>query len=278
MSDQTTKISSINKKLVNGFLVIIFFALVYFTASYLLVQKSKTLVEDAINKQFNTSIFISKLAIDGQKLRRYEKEYFIYLNNDEKRNKYAREWTEAKDSIQSRLDEAIADKKNTWALSDKSKLTDWLLSLNDYSDEFNGVITRVEGSVLTTTIDANLAIRKGKNAFRVFLKGTSELGTQKFNEARKSVEKINQNFQYINIAMIFTSVLGFLVLIIVLRRVLKAVETPILNLTKSADEMSKGRINQEIQQPNIQEFQTLYTSLERLRTSQKILIEKLMKK
>ena len=278
MSKQTMKPSSIRKKLISGFALIIFFTLLYFTTSYLLVHENQKLIDQAINKQFNTSIFISKLAIDGQKLRRYEKEYFIYLDNNVKRLKYLKEWSEAKSNIQNRLEVALSDNSNTWNKSEKTTLQTWLKSLLAYSKGFNSLTKKVTSAEITNTIDANIAIREGKNAFRVFLTGTSTLGAKKFDDARKSVIKINQNFKFINIAMFITSILGFLILIIILRKVSNAVEKPIKDLTKSADEMSKGKINQEIYQPNIVEFQGLHKSLERLRISQKTMIDRMMNK
>lgn len=229
MSSQTNLSHRIHGTLIKSFLLIIIVTLLYFTTSYLLVQNNKVLLEEAIIKQFNTSIFISKLAIDGQKLRRYEKEYFIYIDNKSKRLKYLSEWSEAKGNIQTRLEAALMEKGYVWDKSDRTILKSWLKSLSDYSDGFKNVTKQVSDAEITNTIDANIAVHDAKNAFRFFLKGTSTLGEKKFLDARKSSLKIEKNFNFINIAMLITSVIGFLILLIAFLKISNAINNDSTN-------------------------------------------------
>lgn len=276
MSDQPIKFSSVSSKLISGFSLLMVFSLLYLASSYFLIDNIKSIVDQAINKQFNTSILISKLAIDGQKLRRYEKEYFIYINNSEKRRKYSTEWSEAKSNIQNRLEVALLDETDTWSATDKIKLKKWLNSLEIYAKVFSDLRNKVRSSEINTTIDANSAIREGKNAFRVFLKGTDKLGLTKFEHAKTAIAEVDKNFFYINIAIITVLVLGFIFYIMTYVKVTNAVNTPLNILIKSIDKMSKGQLDQIVQQPNIKEFQEIYKGLEQLRIAQQSLVAKIM--
>ena len=46
---------------------------------------------------------MTRLAVEGQKMRRYEKEYFIYVDNVEKRAKYAKNLFDSHDTAEERV-------------------------------------------------------------------------------------------------------------------------------------------------------------------------------
>jgi len=269
---------SIHSKLASGFSLIIIFVLIQAAITFFYISKSNKLVDQAIDTSFAQSQFISQLAIDGQKLRRYEKEYFIYVNNDRKRDKYYKEWSEAKDSIHGRLTAAIEDNSNTWSLYDRGEMEVWRKSLNAYNDGFQTVNQMVLSGRIKETISANAEIRDAKNEFRTYLSGTDKLGKEKLNEAKEFAKVIDADFNMLYYIMFITSAAGILLLITLLQVIPRSIAKPVKELTEAATLMSKGDLNQQINSSKIKEFKTLSETLERMRMSQKTLIDRMLSK
>jgi methyl-accepting chemotaxis protein len=269
---------SIHSKLASGFALMIFFVLIQAAVTFIYISKSNKLVDHAIDNSFAQSQFISQLAVDGQKLRRYEKEYFIYVNNDRKREKYYNEWSKAKDSIQSRLTAVINDQSNTWPHYDRNEMEVWRKSLNAYNDGFQTVNKMVLSGRIKDTISANVEIRDAKNEFRTYLSGTDKLGKEKLNEAKGFAKEIDADFKMLYLNMFITSAAGILLLITLLQLIPRSIAKPVKELTEAATLMSKGDLNQKINPSKIKEFKTLSETLERMRMSQKTLIDRMLSK
>ena len=92
-------------------------------------QTKETVLINTLLQNHNLSNELSKLAGDGQKIRRFEKEYFIYLLNDEKRQGYWVEWNEARESIANYL-QSINGIMRTMNLPDQAaEISDWRAAL-----------------------------------------------------------------------------------------------------------------------------------------------------
>ena len=269
---------SIHLKLVSGFALVIIFVLIQAGITFFYISKSNKLVDQAIQTSFQQSQFISQLAIDGEKLRRYEKEYFIYVNNDRKREKYYNEWNEAKNSIHSRLTAAIKDGSNSWPLYDRNEMEIWEKSLNKYNDGFQAVNQMVLSGRIKDTISANAEIRDAKNAFRTYLDGTDKLGKEKLTEAKGFANEIDDDFKMLYYIMFITSAAGIILLITLLQLIPRSIARPVTELTEAATLMSKGDLNHKIVPSKIKEFRTLSETLERMRVSQKTLIDRMLSK
>jgi len=269
---------SIHSKLTSGFALIIIFVLIQAMITFFYISKSNKLVDQAIQTSFQQSQFISQLAIDGQKLRRYEKEYFIYTNNNRKREKYYKEWSEAKASIQQRLTDAINHDSGSWSLYDLNELQVWERSLNAYNDGFQTVNRMVLNGTLKDTISANAEIRDAKNEFRTYLDGTDKLGREKLNEAKGFANEIERDFKVLYFIMFITSAAGIVLLITLLQLIPHSISKPVKELTEAATLMSKGDLNHKINPSKIKEFKTLSETLERMRISQKTLIDRMLSK
>jgi hypothetical protein len=55
-------------------------------------NRTESDVEQAVNGNFAAASFLSHLQLEGERLRRYEKEMFIYVANTEKRAEYVKEF------------------------------------------------------------------------------------------------------------------------------------------------------------------------------------------
>lgn len=85
---------TIRMKLLASFVFVILLISTFGITVYQISQANNALVADAIDKDFNGSVAIATLAVEAQKNRRFEKEYFIYVEDAEKAKKYAKEWTD----------------------------------------------------------------------------------------------------------------------------------------------------------------------------------------
>ena len=55
---------------------------------YFFIEENSRFVDQAIEKDFNGSVQISGLPILAQEIRRYEKEYFMYIDDAKNKTKY----------------------------------------------------------------------------------------------------------------------------------------------------------------------------------------------
>jgi methyl-accepting chemotaxis protein len=269
---------SITSKLRTGFMIIIIFFLVQSGITYFYISSSRQLVSEAVDRSFEQSQFVLQLALDGQKLRRFEKEHFIYITDASKRDKYHKEWTEAKESIERRLIGAIKDDQGTWSTEDRVELGLWEQSLNAYSDGFQRVHRMAERGSLTSTTEANEKITQAKNAFRTFLEGTDTLGKAKIALAKQAAKDIDANFGVVYIAIFLTSAAGIILLLALSKFIPGSITRPVNELAHAAEKMSKGDLDQKIHPSNIKEFRILSETLERMRISQKTLIDRMLSK
>ena len=266
---------SIHSRLKLGFTLVIAFFLIQSAITFFYVSRSNHLVDTAVNRNFFQSQFISQLASDGNKLRRYEKEYFIYVDNPRKRAAYYTDWSQAKSAISDRLNEAIHDRGHTWA-GDRATLRQWKGSLDAYDDGFHLVKQMVLDGAVTNTRTANSEIRQAKNEFRSFLEGTDGLGKEKLAQSTRIAGQIEANFDLLYKFIFVTSAAGILLLMALLQFVPRSISRPVKELTDAATLMSKGDLNKRIEPSEIQEFRSLSETLERMRVSQKALIERML--
>ncbi len=265
----------IRQKLIAGFTLIVLFMLAQSAITISYVSKSEKLVTDAISKDFNASIAISRIAIEGQKLRRFEKEYFIYANNIKKRTKYVGEWNDAFNDLVALIDSITEDESGNWSNADKTEAVIWRTALNQYGEGFRTVIAKVDTGYIKGTLRANTAIQAAKNKFKVLLKGASKGGLKKYANARASAQKIENNFKIVNTVIFLASGAGVVLVIVLLMVVPVAVSNPIKELTRAAQTMSTGDLSPPVPKIGGSEFIGLRDTLERMRVSQKMLIQRL---
>jgi methyl-accepting chemotaxis protein len=265
---------NIRTKLIFGFGLIVVFIAVQTGITYLYLGKSEALVKRALNKDFDNTAAISHMAILGQQLRRYEKEYFIYANNPQKRKKYQEEWMEAFRELGNLLTQAREDSTDQWSQSDKLEFDKWQSSLEEYHSGFALITENVERGLIKGTLEANEQIQDAKNRFKVLLDGTSAYGDRKLKEAHETEKEINSNFTLINNIVLLTSASGILLALVLMVIIPGTISRPIRILTNSAHTMSTGDLDQPVPLTTGAEFRDLAETLERMRVSQKTLMDR----
>lgn len=269
---------TIRKKLYLGFALILAFSLGQAAVTYLNLNQSEALVKQAIGKDFNASVEIARIGIEAQKLRRFEKEYLIYVGSKDQRAKYFVDWKGAHDQIRSMLDRIVENRDGNWSAGDIAKAREWQASLKAYGDGFAGVALGADSGQITSTLQGNEAVREAKDAFRVLLDGTTVGIEQKFKQAAASEQAIGRKFLLVNIVIAIAALAGIGLVAVLLVIVPNSISRPIELLTRSAHDMSTGIMNKPVAVAGSPEFKGLADTLERMRVSQQMLIERLKQK
>lgn len=269
---------TIRNKLYLGFTLILAFLLGQTAFTYRLIDQSEHLVHQALDKDFSASIEIASIGIEAHKLRSFEKEFLIYTGVPSQRGKYTSEWREAHDQIKIMLNRIVENRDTTWSSDDITKARDWLAALNTYEQGFSQVVQQVHSGRISSTMQSNEAMREAKDAFRALLDGTTQGGNLKFEQATKSGQAILGKFRNVNFVLITSALLGTCLVVTLLIIIPAMISRPIEALTRSAHEMSTGDMNKPIAITGSIEFTDLAETLERMRISQQMLLDRLINK
>lgn len=266
---------SVRSKLTIAFSIFFAVLIAQLALVYYFSNTSATVIAQAI-KAHEQSNALTRLAIEGQKLRRYEKEFFIYADNPERRAKYSSEWNDSYGKLKEGL-ALLNSAKGGWSAADKDKAKEWNDSLNSYASGFNKVDVAVNNGFITGTINANKAIKDAKNAFRVFLKGTAEEIDNKVQQASRLSSQVEKNFANIQKFLLALSVVALAVGGALLLTIPRSIAGPISGLTEAVIDISKGNISRPVTVRGGPEVKGLAESVERLRIALKGLMMRMNK-
>ena len=277
-------------------------------------RATKERVDEAITKNFNAADALADVATQAQAMRRFEKEFFIYINDAPGRAKYRKEWTTAYDSLTKNLDTMIENKAGSFTANDKSAMSSWRAASEFYGQEFKSIMDRADTKAATVTppapiIDvvvakpakgapaavavvappvvieapnptrvANDAIGPGKDRFRELIDGSQKLRKEKIAGSAESVASIQKLFTNAGLASLGIFVLALVVAVYLMVSIPKAVTKPIADFVGIADKISKGDVSGVIHADGAVEFQGLSKALERLRVAQFGLLERMRAK
>ncbi len=266
---------NIRTKLFVGISTILVLLAAQATVVYVFLQRNHELAGGSVVRGFEQSVHIANIAIEGQKLRRYEKEYFIYVTNQQKRTKYDREWHESYDKLGKMLQQVERSDNQSWSARDKLEILVWRQAYQRYGEEFDKVISGVNSGRITTTREANVAIQAGKNAFRELLNGAKKGGEVKYGEALVTIEELAANSSLMRLVVLGVCAANVVIAFLLLLLIPRSITKPIASLSEAARRMSKGQLGEAVPTPRVSEFVELGRTLERLRISQKTLIDRL---
>lgn len=165
-------------------------------------------VEQAIRRNFTAAGKLSQLQVAGEKMRRFEKEMFIYVAVPDKRVGYVKEFDAAYTRLLELMDEALAPSGTAFTDAERRDLLRWKEAAVFYSSEFNGLARRAAdlstGSLTAEqraalTIDFNDRIKAGKDRFRELLTGTEKLREAKEARAQQIATELQPIFSRLRV-------------------------------------------------------------------------------
>jgi HAMP domain-containing protein len=306
---------SIRSRLVLGLgLIIVFFlaqaALVWYSQA-----TAKSEVVDTARKNTIASSQLTDLAVLAQQVRRYEKEYFVYVGNEERRNNYIKEWTGTSDKITKLLATMRTNADGAFTADDIAKVTNWQGAADFYGSEMKKIFGAVNDQatkvaqaaqvvaapaaaaapagkaaatkpteaapalpavVMFAPTEVNTMITAGKDRLSgVLIKGTSEMSAEKTKQTLSLSEVAAGGFNQVFAGVMLTVVVGIIIALILMVTLPKAVTTPLETLTAAVDDLSKGKLDAKIGAGNVAEFAGLATALERMRVGQQALVARM---
>ncbi len=296
---------SIRSRLVFGLgLIIIFFlaqaALVWYSQS-----TAKSEVVDTARKNTLAASQLTELAVLAQQVRRYEKEYFVYVSNEERRNGYIKEWTGTSDKILKLLGTMRSNSSGAFTGDDVNKMVNWISATEFYSSEMKKIFGSVNdqavrvaqaaasptpiskgpvpGSSTPTAVvvmfappEVNTMIGAGKDRLSgVLIKEVGIMSTEKTKQTLALAEVAAGGFNQVFIGVMITVGIGILIALILMFTLPKAVTVPLQNLTDTVDNLSKGNLDKKVEAGNVAEFAGLATALERMRVGQQAMVARM---
>ncbi|MGL5004931.1 MAG: hypothetical protein ACRDAM_18480, partial [Casimicrobium sp.] len=221
-------------------------ALLFLVQAGLLAWGQRTIERDVIaSVQKNTiaSSQLSELAVIAQQIRRYEKEYFVYVTNAERRENYIKEWTGASDKMTKTLQTMRANADGAFNAEDLGKIANWASAADFYSAEMKKIFATVNdraGQVaasiaavssttaaatkgapaapaapavaMLTPVETNGMITAGKDRLSgVLIKGVSDMSAAKTKETLGLPEVTRQGFSTLWNGVMASVIIGLII-------------------------------------------------------------------
>ncbi len=160
-------------------------------------------VERAVRQNFAAAGLLSRLQVEGEKMRRYEKEMFIYVADSGKRAGYLKEFDAAYTKMLTLLDTMLLPSGTVFTEEERQQILTWKQAAVFYAGEFGSLGRKaqaIQASALTPeqrvglTVEYNDAIKAGKDRFRELLGGTDKMRTAKEEAAQQIATEIDATF------------------------------------------------------------------------------------
>lgn len=197
-------------------------------------RSAETKIEQAVRSNFVAAGLLSRVQIEAERMRRFEKEMFIYAAAGDNRAKYVKEFDEAHRRLLALMNEAAAPSHKGFSDEERIEMLKWLEATAFYSHEFRRIAVQLDNGSLGAagdakgelTLTANKLIGAGKDRFRTLLDGTARMREAKERSSLAIHDEIRAIFRNLlgvlaGIAML--AVVG--VAVYVLRRPAGATET-----------------------------------------------------
>ena len=141
-------------------------------------------VEQAVRHNFTAAGLLAKMQVQAERMRRFEKEMFIYAATPDKQAKYAKEFDEAHTKLLKIQNEAASQQTHAFSEAERATMSKWMDATTFYTHEFGKTVATAKSaqqSALTPDQRAELTLRlnndisAGKDRFRDLLDGSAAM-------------------------------------------------------------------------------------------------------
>jgi hypothetical protein len=165
-------------------------------------QRVERNIEQAVKHNFAAAGLLSKLQVQAERMRRYEKEFFIYASVPDKRAKYLKDFDDAHTKLLDLQNQAMASQHKGFADADRAEVTKWTAATSFYSNEFRKVAATAEFASAEQraelTVKLNNDIGPGKDRFRTVLDGATTMREAKEKASLDIHGEIQTGFNRLN--------------------------------------------------------------------------------
>lgn len=167
--------------------VALLMAMLSVVALWSAVRVGDSQIEELLRGKLVAANLLTRIQLEGERMRRFEKEMFIYVQDSSRRETYFKAFDAEHDRLLADLDTALAPSASAFDDAERAEMLKWKLALSTYAGAFGQLADaarRNDGAGVTpgtvrTTLDFNTAIGPGKDAFRALLAGSEEMRTRK---------------------------------------------------------------------------------------------------
>ncbi len=135
---------SIKNRLNASMAVLIVFFLAQAGAVTWFVAEQREEMTATVQRNTLASSELTELSTLAQQVRRYEKEYFVYVQNEEKRNGYIKEFTDTSGKITKLIDVMLGNKENAFSKTEIQDINRWRDANAFYASEMNRIFDTVK--------------------------------------------------------------------------------------------------------------------------------------
>ncbi len=303
--------TSIKSRLVNGMMLIVLFFLVQAGLVWYATSNAKSTVVESTRRNTVATSELGALAVLAQQIRRYEKEYFVYVGNKEKRDAYEHEWRDALRNMEAIMTKMKTGSNGAFSAKDIEQVVAWEAAATFYAAEMDKVFVAVDArakAVATQkesavapkpatkaaaasvaaepaslveyrSTEVNDMIKAGKDRFSAdLIKGVSAMDKSKTAETLALAKVAETMFDQVLLGVLVTVAVGVIVALTLSVSLPKAVIKTLAGLSKAAEKMSMGDLKQPYDAGGVIEFNTLAQALNRMRLGQQALLERLQRR
>jgi hypothetical protein len=190
------------------------------------VSATESRVEQAVGQNVAAAAMLSRLQVEGEKMRRYEKELFIYAAVADKRDGYAKEFDGAYTKLLDLTNAMLAPSGSAFTDAERAEIVKWKEAAAFYGAEFAKVTRRAQAinpSALTTeqrlnlTVSLNDEIKDGKDRFRVLLKGTEAMREAKEKRSLALGDEMRSVFRQLRTGVLIGGLIAAALAVVTLR-------------------------------------------------------------
>lgn len=263
----------------------------------------------SIRNNTQSSAQLTELATLAQQIRRYEKEYFVYVQNEERRNGYIKEFETTSGRIGKLIDTILANSGGAYTKAEISEVNRWRDAHLFYAAEMArifGEVKRIQTEVaaapapalqppaaatgkpaapgaapvpaaapaprLPTPAEANDLIKAGKDRFGAeLIAGVAKMGKAKTEATLGLAQGSTEGYQQLLSVVMTTVVMGIAIAAFLIFTLPAAITRPIRVLSEVADTVARGDLDKPFAVTQVPEFEPLVKSLERMRVALSVL-------
>lgn len=192
-------------------------------------------VERAVRQNFVSAGLLSRLQVEGEKMRRYEKEMFIYVADPAKREGYVKEYDAAYGKMLTLLDGMLLPSSPYFTDEERAEVLRWKEAALFYAGEFAALSRKaatLQPATLSMeqrvglTVEYNNAIKAGKDRFRELLGGTDKMRVAKEEAAQRIAADIDATFFKLRAGVLAGGLLAIGLVLLMLRGGREAATAP----------------------------------------------------